>query len=462
MKIVSHGMAITLAALSLAGSALAAPLENVLYSFTGGTDGAYPYGGLIADKEGALYSTTLYGGGGGNSNCAQYSSAGCGTVFKLTPPAKGQTNWTETVLYTFCSLSNCNDGAAPHAGLIADKEGALYGTTGSGGSGCPYITSGCGTVFKLTPPAKGQSNWTETVLYSFSGSDGAYPGAGLIADEGGALYGTTSGGGTGNFIVNAGTVFKLTPPAKGQSKWTETLLYSFCSLSNCSDGWRPAAGLIADEQGVLYGTTALGGTGVGVGGSSCPSGCGTVFKLAPTKGQTVWTPTVLYRFSGSDGASPQAGLIADKEGALYSTTALGGSSCPQNPNGCGTVFKLTPPAKGQTVWTPTVLYSFTGGSDGVGPSAGLIADKEGALYSTTYNGGGSCPQNTYGCGTVFKLTPPAKGQSNWTETVLYRFSGSDGATPGAGLIADKEGALYSTTEGGGAGNFNAGTVFKIP
>jgi uncharacterized repeat protein (TIGR03803 family) len=119
----------------------------------------------------------------------------------------------------------------------------------------------------------------------------------------------------------------------------------------------------------------------------------------------------------------------------------------------GTVFKLTPPAKGQTVWTGTVLYGFKGGSDGTDPYAGLIADKQGALYGTTSLGGS-------GSGTVFKLTPLAKGQTVWTETVLYRFKGnSDGSGPSAGLIADKQGALYSTTGGGGTGN--GGMVFKL-
>jgi uncharacterized repeat protein (TIGR03803 family) len=149
MRIVLRGIAIALAALSLAGSALAAPVETVLYSFTGGTDGGYPFAGLIADKHGALYGVTLQGGGGGN--CAALSSAGCGIVFKLTPPANGRTVWKETVLYTFCSLPGCIDGAFPQADLIADKQGALYGTTQGGGSG------NHGTVFKLTPPASGQT-----------------------------------------------------------------------------------------------------------------------------------------------------------------------------------------------------------------------------------------------------------------------------------------------------------------
>jgi len=365
LRIVSRGMAIALAALSLMGSAVAAPVETVLYSFTGGSDGAGPIADLIADKEGALYGTTQNGGTGNN-----------GTVFKLTPPAKGQTAWTETVLYRFTGGS---DGAIPFAGLIADKEGALYGTTQNGGTG------NNGTVFKLTPPAKGQTAWTETVLHSFCShpqppgcSDGAAPRAGLIADNQGALYGTTHGGES----PGTGTVFKLTPPLKGQTAWKETVLYNFCSELGCSDGYEPRAGLIFDKEGSLYGTTEFGGT----------DNNGIVFKLTPpAKGQTAWTETVLQSFAGGDGANPVfAGLIVGNSGALYGTTYRGGSA-----NG-GTVFKLTPPARGQTAWTETVLHSFTG-SDGANPYAGPIAN-HGALYGTTYSGG------TAGFGTVFKLT----------------------------------------------------------
>jgi uncharacterized repeat protein (TIGR03803 family) len=191
MRIVHHGMAITLAVLSLAGSALAAPVETVLYSFTGGSnDGLEPVAGLIADNQGALCGTTQ---GGGPLNA--------GTVFKLTP-REGQTAWTETVLYSFKIGS---DGARPYAGLIADKQGALYGTTYGGGT-----PANLGTVFKLTPPLKGQTAWTETVLYRFTASDEGGPLAGLIGDNQGALYGTTAGGGSsGCNGVGCGTVFKL-------------------------------------------------------------------------------------------------------------------------------------------------------------------------------------------------------------------------------------------------------------
>jgi uncharacterized repeat protein (TIGR03803 family) len=217
--------------------------------------------------------------------------------------------------------------ASPQASLIGDNEGALYGTAESGGnSAC--APNGCGVVFKLTPPGKGQTAWRETVLYSFSGSDGNAPQAGLIADNWGALYGTTAGGGGAGY----GAVFKLTPPAKGQTTWRETVLYSF---TGGSDGGSPLAPLIADNEGALYGTTTFGGNYSACGGT----GCGVVFKLTPPgKGHTVWTETVLHTFAnGSDGANPHDGLVADQRGALYGTTYQGGSS-----GGSGTVFKLTP------------------------------------------------------------------------------------------------------------------------
>ena len=132
-----------------------APVETVLYSFEGDSDGGDPMAGLLADKRGALYGTTR----GTSPDCV--SNTTCGTVFKLTPPAKYHTDWTETVIYQFCSLPDCSDGGGPLAGLIADRLGALYGTTSGGGA------TRHGTVFKLAPPAKYQTVWTETVLYSF-------------------------------------------------------------------------------------------------------------------------------------------------------------------------------------------------------------------------------------------------------------------------------------------------------
>ena len=398
----------------------------------------HPFAGLIADKQGVLYGTTQ----GASPGC--HDNTTCGTAFRLTPPSTGQTEWTETVLYQFCSLPNCADGGRPLAGLIADKQGVLYGTTQFGGA------TDQGTVFKLMPPAKGQTEWTETVIYSFCSlpncSDGARPFNGrLFADKHGALYSTTQFGGA----AGQGTVFKLTPPARFQTEWTETVLYSFCSLSNCSDGANPlGTTLIADNQGGFFGTTVAGGA----------AGQGTVFKLTPpARFETEWTAAVLYSFCSlpncSDGPSPTAGVITDKHGALYSTTYNGGGAADS-----GTVFKLTPPAKYETEWTEIVLHSFAGRpNDGAHSQLGLIADKHGALYGATLNGGAN------NLGTVFKLTPPARFQTEWTETMLYKFCSlpncSDGAFSVGDLIPDKHGALYGATLGGGAAGH--GVVFKL-
>ncbi|MGH6839429.1 MAG: choice-of-anchor tandem repeat GloVer-containing protein [Methylocella sp.] len=405
-----------------AGFAPAQSAERVLYSFKGGIDGAIPAAGLIFDSKGALYGTTRNGGGFSNPNF--------GTVFKLTPPAPEQTLWTEKVLYSFKGGA---DGGGPLAGLIADTTGALYGTTSG-------QNLGNGTVFKLTPPAAGKTLWTETVLYSFKGgTNGAVPVAGLIFGSKDGLFGTTQFGGTSNF----GTVFKLKPPAPGQTLWTEKVLYSF---TGGTDGGRPAAGLIFGSKDGLFGTTQFGGT----------SGNGTVFKLKPpAPGHTLWTEKVLYSFKGgTDGGRPTAGLIFDAHGALYGTTNYLGF--------VGTVFKLTPPAAGQTLWTETVLYTSMGGTDGARLDAGLIFDASGALYSTTFYGG------TSGFGTVFKLTPPVPPATKWTESVLYSFKGGptgfgDGSNPAAGLIFGSKDGLFGTTFGGGnfRGASNDGTVFKL-
>jgi uncharacterized protein YceK len=187
----------------------------------------------------------------------------------------------ETILYNF--LGSPLDGIDPYAGLIFDAHGALYGTTVAGGSGTnPYCGPGCGTVFKLTPPDGRQTQWTETVLYSFqSGTDGALPFAGLIFDCQGALYGTTYNGGSSSNCPaspgspsGCGTVFKLTPPDGRQTQWTETVLYSFPGGPG-PNGQSPEAGLIIDKQGALYGTTPLGGVCT----FSTNFGCGTVFQL---------------------------------------------------------------------------------------------------------------------------------------------------------------------------------------
>jgi uncharacterized repeat protein (TIGR03803 family) len=419
-------------------SAAPPPAYATLFSFCTSLDpfscpdGAYPQAGVVFDAAGNLYGTTDNGGPAGN-----------GTVFKLTPPRSGVGNWTETILYIFCTGGYpCPDGANPMAGLIFDSAGALYGTTGSGGT-----DANCGTVFKLTPAARSGGPWTEHVLYSFGSQsgDGCGPRADLIFDSSGALYGTTENGGAND----AGTVFKLIPPTTTGGNWTETVLYTFCPAGSPCDGSRPLAGLIVDKPGNLYGTTIEGGS----------SGAGIVFKLIrPASANGVWTPQVLYNFcrlqNCADGENPQAGLTFDAAGNLYGTTSLGGNG------GGGTIFKLMPPASSGGSWTESVLYNFCtqqNCADGGLPLAGLTSDGAGNLYGTTAFGGVTsavCDANQY-CGTVFKLA------RNGTFSVLHSFTrtGNDGAAPLAGVVVGPGNALYGTTANGGSANF--GTVFKL-
>ncbi|WP_237155532.1 choice-of-anchor tandem repeat GloVer-containing protein [Oryzibacter oryziterrae] len=216
------------------------------------------------------------------------------------------------------------------------------------------------------------------------------------------------------------------------------MIYSF---QPGAGGYWPNGGVIADKAGALYGTTTLGGS----------AGKGVVYKLTPpaTSGGA-WVETVLYSFNGtSDGAGPQSGLTWDAKGNLYGTTQGGGSS------GLGTVFKLAPPKSGTGAWTLTVLYAFKGNMDGAAPNAGVVFDKAGALYGTTYYGGG--PSDG---GMAYKLTPPAPGKTNWTETVLTSFMKTpDGAAPNGGLLVAASGKVFGTTAFGGTNS--QGTVFQL-
>lgn len=317
-------------------------------------------------------------------------------------------------------------GSNPYAGLIADSGGNLYGTTGEGGNSTQCnLGSGCGTVFELAA-----STWAPTVIYSFQGGnvgDGSGPQGSLIFDKLGNLYGTTASGGA----HGQGTVFKLAPPAQQGGTWTETILYSFGAVA--SDGGNPSAALVFDGA-TLCGTTPVGGA----------SNFGTVFQL--TKSGKIWKETILYNFTGrADGGKPYSGLLL-KSGALYGTTLDGG------PSSQGEVFELAPPkVKGQP-WTETVLYGFTGGADGGKPYASIILGKSSVLYGTTGLGGKS------GYGTVFKLTPGKLG-GPYTESVLYSFTGGpDGAYARYGVVTDTLGNLYGTT---GVGQVNSGVAFKL-
>ncbi len=324
----------------------AAGVESVLHSFTGTSgDGSIPATGLVQDASGNLYGVTVAGGNGGH-----------GTIFKVTSAG------AETVLYKFTGLS---DGATPDAGLMRDAKGNLYGTTFGGG------LKAQGAVFELTPAG------LENALFSFNGSDGALPKSTLI-EAGGTFYGTASaGGGAAACVGGCGVVFQLTPNG------TQTILHTF---TGGADGAFPVGSLVRDAQGNLYGTATNGGRL----NKACPTGCGTVYKLAPGPGAT-WTFTVLHKFTGEgDGYYPAGGLVQDPKGNLYGLT--GGNTCWGN-TCAGSLYEVTPAG------VETVLYKFKGTTDGQFPSGALVLDAEGNLYGTTYLGG------AYGYGTVFKVTP---------------------------------------------------------
>jgi hypothetical protein len=233
----------------------------------------------------------------------------------------------------------------------------------------------------------------------------------------------------------------------------EKVLHDFQGTYGGGDGALPAASLVADSLGNLYGTTFWGGTGQCIAGET-NHGCGTVFEVSPPATQGgAWTETVLYSFrDGSDGGHPLASLIFDPQGNLYGTAAEGGGVIT-----CGVVFELSPPASKRDPWTETVLYTFTCGTDGASPAAGLVRDQAGNLYGTTTTKG------EFDYGTVFQLTPPNTKGGSWTETTLHGFPSSidDGATPVGNLIMGKGGDLYGATEFSGEGVGEPGAIYRL-
>ena len=360
---------------------------TTLYNFpAAGVNGYDPQAGLIRDAAGNLYGTTYDGGTIG------------GVVFRLNPAGR------ETILFDFGALSTTTTGTGPRAGVVMDSSGNLYGTTEYGGG-----TTNAGVVYKLSPAGQ------ETVLYTFTGyTDGSTPQGGVILDASGNVYGTTYTGGT-SF---AGVVFKVSPAGQ------ETVLYAF----HGPDGSGPTGNLLFDSAGNLYGTTYFGG----ISGIGSEQGFGTVYKLDPAGSETV-----LYSFTGlADGGNPTGGLARDSAGNLYGTAYAGGLY------NAGVVFKVDPQG------LETVLYSFTGGTDGAYPSGGVVLDSSGNSYGTAPYGGNA------NAGVVFGVDPQGR------ETVLYSFTGgADGGNPASGVIRDSSGVLFGTTPTGGAAD--GGAVFRI-
>jgi uncharacterized repeat protein (TIGR03803 family) len=342
---------------------------TVLYTFQGPPDGASPEG-VAVDAKDNLYGTTEQGG-----------TASDGTVFELTSSGE------ESILHSFAGPPN--DGYEPYATLIRDPKGNLYGTTIYGGATSAFGNPGEGTIFKVTPVGK------ESILYSFTGEDdGGLPEAPLFL-AGSTLYGTTAYGGNGPcgdiFGTGCGTVFKW-------SSAGESVLYSF---QGSTDGSGPVAPVITDASGNVYGTASTGGDlscpepGSEVSQSRTPhplmeqgpTGCGVVFRISPTGGETV-----LHSFNGTtDGSWPLTGVVMDSVGNLYGTTEYGGDlACEGNDTGCGTLYKI------DTSGNFTVLHTFTG-SEGAYPGQ-LIIDSEGNLYGPARGG----PADY---GVVFEITP---------------------------------------------------------
>jgi uncharacterized repeat protein (TIGR03803 family) len=383
----THRVYVTTFLLVLVLAALAqAQTFTTLYNFTGGSDGASPGAGVIQDATGNLYGTAEWGGGYGDGVVYEMNTAGA-----------------ETVLYSFTGYPA--DGSDPIAPAARDRAGNIYGTTQGGGnsSGCGGF--GCGTIFKIDTAGN------ERVLHNFTGgSDGCDPYQGLIMDNAGNLYGTTSGCGSSD----VGTIFKIDPAENF------TVLHTFAR----SDGAEPFYGhLTMDKSGNLYGVTSEGGDWGG----------GALYKLSKNR-----KLTLLHSFAGgtSDGCNPFGSVVRDEAGSLYGTTYDCGST------NAGTVWKVSKKGK------ETILHNFAFSmSDGCASVAGVARDSRGGnLYGVT----GYC--GAYGHGALYELG--AKGRL----TLLHSFADSDGTEPLCEVLRTSSGTLFGTTPAAGA--YGYGTAWK--
>jgi len=389
------------AAFVLSVASAAAVTTDVILSFEE-DEGEYADTDLETDSAGNIYGTTVLGG-----------DFGSGTVFQLSPTPNG---WVHTVLYSFTGGA---DGGEPYKGVTIDREGNLYGTAVTGGSGS--CEGGCGVAYKLTNSG---GNWTQTVIHAFTGGDdGSGPGARLTVDRGGNIYGMAPTGGANGL----GTIYKI---SQAGAAWTFKVIHTF---TGGDDGATGSAGRMVLRRARLYGAATTGGA----------HGSGVIFELSP-RAVGEWDFRAIYAFKGQpDGSFPYGALLFAGSGKIYGTTYYGGTS------GIGAVYELSPRRNGE--WNENVIYSFQEGSDGNSPISNLVFDPAGNLYGTTSEGG-------LGSGTIFKLSPIGGGQ--WTETVVHPFQGPpDGAFAYNGMVVDRLGNFYGATVHGGKND--DGSVYKF-
>lgn len=325
--------------------------------------------------------------------------------------------WAASTTNLVYSFAGSTDGEYTDTELVRDSAGNLYGTSVQGG------TYGGGTVFQVTTAG------VHTVLYNFTGgADGGEPYKGVTLDAQGDLYGTAVTGGGGSCEGGCGVVFKLT---NSGGVWTQSVIHTFLGGT---DGSGPGSPVSIDSHGNVYGTTPTGGA----------FGMGTVYQLK--SGANGWKIRILHTFSGgADGGGGSAGrLLIDAAGNLFGACTVGGV------HGFGTIFQMS---FNQGSWKFTTLYAFRDQPDGALPYGGLVMDKQGNLFGTTYYAGAN------DLGTVYKLS---YSNGTWTEKVLYSFKGGlDGASPISSLAADSAGNFYGTTSDGGASTCSCGVIFKM-
>jgi uncharacterized repeat protein (TIGR03803 family) len=388
------GIALWLLAAGLFVGRAQAQTYTVLHTFQG-ADGSNPEAGLAMDRAGNLYGTTTAGGAHGR-----------GSVFKLT---RRNSSWVYSDLYGF---QGGTDGADPEGRVVIAPDGSLYGSTNQGGDqGCGGYGTGCGTIFRLQPPARPcvsvQCPWTETVVYRFDGSNGAgFPLGDMAVDQHGNLYGT------------AGYTYQLSPNIGG---WTMTIL---------SQGYYADFGVTLDAAGNVYGADY---------------DANNVFELSPSP--SGWVATVLYTLNDQSQGYGLTMPVFDEAGNLY------GGASNSGPNGSGTVYQLAPSNGGE--WTFNLLYGFSGGYDFGGPDEqSLLVAPSGTVYGTALFDGAN------NVGSIFQITP---SNGSWVYTDLHDFypSSSNGCYPNDGMVRDAEGNLYGTTSLCGAGGFSGGVVFEI-